>query len=174
MNMARALLCSLVVAAGALQLKEVAPLKGAMLARSWLGDAAEGDQKIGKREDGGIGALRYGDDLRRRENCQRGLKTYVDTALALAAADKSRGAGAPRKTATFAVLDGAGPNTLSMVKREDDGWTLLGLYCNPSERDLDVVADAEAETIGAIRDAAGVPLGFLGGVEETLVGSYGT
>ena len=72
------------------------------------------------------------------------------------------------------VLDGAGPNTLSMVKREDDGWTLLGLYCNPNERDLDVVADAEAETIGAIRDAAGVPLGFLGGVEETLVGSYGT
>mgnify|MGYP003317035809 CR=1 FL=1 len=44
MNMARALLCSLVVAAGALQLKEVAPLKGAMLARSWLGDAAEGDR----------------------------------------------------------------------------------------------------------------------------------
>ena len=28
-----------------------------------------------------------------------------------------------------------GPNTLAMVKRSPDGWTLNFLLCNPNERD---------------------------------------
>ena len=36
-----------------------------------------------------------------------------------------------------------GPNTLAMVKRSPDGWTLNFLLCNPNERDLDVIEAAE-------------------------------
>ena len=41
-----------------------------------------------------------------------------------------------------------GPNTLAMVKRSPDGWTLNFLLCNPNERDLDVIEAAERETLG--------------------------
>ena len=61
-----------------------------------------------------------------------------------------------------------GPNTLAMVKRSPDGWTLNFLLCNPNERDLDVIAAAERETLEAL--AAKAPtLTPLGSVAATLV-----
>ena len=61
-----------------------------------------------------------------------------------------------------------GPNTLAMVKRSPDGWTLNFLLCNPNERDLDVIEAAERETLEAL--AAKAPtLTPLGSVAATLV-----
>ena len=53
--MATARLALLLTAAfaSAFQLMEVAPIKAAMLAKSWQKDAAELDQKIGTQGDGG-------------------------------------------------------------------------------------------------------------------------
>ena len=61
-----------------------------------------------------------------------------------------------------------GPNTLAMVKRSPDGWTLNFLLCNPNERDLDVIEAAERETLAALAEK--VPsLTPLGSVAATLV-----
>ena len=151
-----------------LQFMEIMPLKGAMLGKTWQKNAMEVDQKIGGQKDGGIGVLRYGEDLGRRTQCSKALDMYVKSALALQAADKTRKG--PRTTSCYATLGGAGPNTLSMVKKEETCWTLNFLFCNPDERDLDVIAAAEAETINCIVDLAGeVPVRFLPSVEPTLV-----
>ena len=61
-----------------------------------------------------------------------------------------------------------GPNTLAMVKRSPDGWTLNFLLCNPNERDLDVIAEAERETLEALA-AKAHSLTPLGSVAATLV-----
>ena len=171
MATARLALLLTAASASAFQLMEVAPLKAAMLAKSWQKDAAELDQKIGTQGDGGIGALRFGGDLKRRTECSKAIVNYVSLALALQAADKGRSAASPRKTATYAALGGEGPNTLSMVKREPGAWTVLSIQCNPNERDLEVIAAAEAETLSALATEAGCPLCLLGDLEETLAGS---
>ena len=62
-----------------------------------------------------------------------------------------------------------GPNTLAMVKRSPDGWTLNFLLCNPNERDLDVIAAAERETLEALAEKAAGALTPLGSVAATLV-----
>ena len=61
-----------------------------------------------------------------------------------------------------------GPNTLAMVKRSPDGWTLNFLLCNPNERDLDVIEAAERETLEALAEKAPT-LTPLGSVAATLV-----
>ena len=55
-----------------------------------------------------------------------------------------------------------------MVKRSPDGWTLNFLLCNPNERDLDVIAAAERETLEALAEKAPT-LTPLGSVAATLV-----
>jgi hypothetical protein len=150
----------------ALNLVEMKPLAAAMLAKRWATDQAELDQKIGIRDDGVTGVLRFGDDLRRRTEVAKALDMWQKTSLALAgAAAKGGGSGA---TVCYAGMRDPGPNTLAMVKRSPDGWTLNFLLCNPNERDLDVIAAAERETLEAL--AAKAPaLTPLGSVAATLV-----
>ena len=80
------------------------------------------------------------------------------------------GRAGPRTTCCYAALGGVGPNTLSMVKKAQDEWTLNFLFSNPNERDRDAIAAAEAETLAALaREAGDAPLKLLGSVEKTLV-----
>mmetsp|Transcript_6009 Transcript_6009/g.18951 ORF Transcript_6009/g.18951 Transcript_6009/m.18951 type:complete len:183 (+) Transcript_6009:188-736(+) len=165
----RALLAALLPAAAALSLTEMSPIKAAMLARAWQTDQSELDQKVGRTDGGYIGVMRFGDDLERRTACASALDLWVKTSLALAAAEKGGRAG-PRTTCCYAALGGVGPNTLSMVKKAQDEWTLNFLFSNPNERDRDAIAAAEAETLAALaREAGDAPLKLLGSVEKTLV-----
>ena len=61
-----------------------------------------------------------------------------------------------------------GPNTLAMVKRSPDGWTLNFLLCNPNERDLDILRRPSASTLEALAEKAPT-LTPLGSVAATLV-----
>jgi len=75
----------------ALNLVEMKPLAAAMLAKRWATDQAELDQKVGIREDGVTGVLRFGDDLKRRTEVAKALDLWQKTSLALAAAAKGGG-----------------------------------------------------------------------------------
>ena len=75
----------------ALNLVEMKPLAAAMLAKRWATDQAELDQKVGIREDGVTGVLRFGDDLRRRTEVAKTYDIFQKTSLALAAAAKGGG-----------------------------------------------------------------------------------
>ena len=148
----------------ALNLVEMKPLAAAMLAKRWATDQAELDQKVGIREDGVTGVLRFGDDLKRRTEVAKTYDIFQKTSLALAAAAKG-GGGA---TVCYAGMRDPGPNTLAMVKRSPGGWTLNFLLCNPNERDLDVIEAAERETLAALAEKA-PSLTPLGSVAATLV-----
>ena len=137
----------------ALNLVEMKPLAAAMLAKRWATDQAELDQKVGIRDDGVTGVLRFGDDLRRRTEVAKAWTCGRRPAWCSRAAQKGGGrrdglryAGQP----SHVVEGSTGPNTLAMVKRSPDGWTLNFLLCNPNERDLDVIAAAERETLGVL------------------------
>ena len=75
----------------ALNLVEMKPLAAAMLAKRWATDQAELDQKVGIRDDGVTGVLRFGDDLKRRTEVAKALDLWQKTSLALAAAAKEEG-----------------------------------------------------------------------------------
>mgnify|MGYP001376151204 CR=1 FL=1 len=75
----------------ALNLVEMKPLAAAMLAKRWATDQAELDQKVGIRDDGVTGVLRFGDDLRRRTEVAKTYDIFQKTSLALAAAAKGGG-----------------------------------------------------------------------------------
>ena len=152
-------------ASRALNLVEMKPLAAAMLAKRWATDQAELDQKVGIRDDGVTGVLRFGDDLRRRTEVAKALDMWQKTSLALAAAAKGGDSGA---TVCYSGMRDPGPNTLAMVKRSPDGWTLNFLLCNPNERDLDVIEAAERETLEALAEQAPT-LTPLGSVAATLV-----
>ena len=158
------LLMQLMAPCLALNLVEMKPLAAAMLAKRWATDQAELDQKVGIRDDGVTGVLRFGDDLRRRTEVAKTYDIFQKTSLALAAAAKG-GGGA---TVCYAGMRDPGPNTLAMVKRSPDGWTLNFLLCNPNERDLDVIEQAERETLEALAEKA-PSLTPLGSVAATLV-----
>ena len=149
----------------ALNLVEMKPLAAAMLAKRWATDQAELDMKVGIRDDGVTGVLRFGDDLRRRTEVAKALDMCQKTSLTLAAAAKGGGGGA---TVCYAGMRDTPPNTLAMVKRSPGGWTLNFLLCNPNERDLDVIAAAERETLEALAEKA-PSLTPLGSVAATLV-----
>ena len=149
----------------ALNLVEMKPLAAAMLAKRWATDQAELDQKVGIRDDGVTGVLRFGDDLRRRTEVAKTYDIFQKTSLALAGAQKGGGGGA---TVCYAGMRDPGPNTLAMVKRSPDAWTLNFLLCNPNERDLDVIEAAERETLEALAEQAPT-LTPLGSVAATLV-----
>ena len=173
----------------ALNLVEMKPLAAAMLAKRWATDQAELDQKVGIRDDGVTGVLRFGDDLRRRTEVAKTYDIFQKTSLALAAAAKGGGGATvcyaghdpseikvtrrggesytPRHRVRTGMRD-PGPNTLAMVKRSPDGWTLNFLLCNPNERDLDVIEAAERETLEALAEKAPT-LTPLGSVAATLV-----
>ena len=89
----------------ALNLVEMKPLAAAMLAKRWATDQAELDQKVGIRDDGVTGVLRFGDDLRRRTEVAKALDMWQKTSLALAAAAKGGGSGA---TVCYAGHDPSG------------------------------------------------------------------
>jgi len=89
----------------ALNLVEMKPLAAAMLAKRWATDQAELDQKVGLRDDGVTGVLRFGDDLRRRTEVAKALDMWQKTSLALAGAQKGGGSGA---TVCYAGRDPSG------------------------------------------------------------------
>ena len=74
---------------------ELAPLKAAMLAKSWRAKLAEVDQKVGILPDldgtatGEVGVLRFGPELARRAATGAQLEWLFDAGMGLAGADKS-------------------------------------------------------------------------------------
>ena len=86
-----ALLLAGLDASCALNLVEMKPLAAAMLAKRWATDQAELDMKVGIRDDGVTGVLRFGDDLKRRTEVAKALDLWQKTSLALAAAAKGGG-----------------------------------------------------------------------------------
>ena len=92
-------------ASRALNLVEMKPLAAAMLAKRWATDQAELDQKVGVRDDGVTGVLRFGDDLKRRTEVAKALDMWQKTSLALAGAQKGGGSGA---TVCYAGHDPSG------------------------------------------------------------------
>ena len=86
--MTRLALLAVLDASCALNLVEMKPLAAAMLAKRWATDQAELDQKVGIRDDGVTGVLRFGDDLKRRTEVAKALDLWQKTSLALAAAAK--------------------------------------------------------------------------------------
>ena len=90
----------------ALNLVEMKPLAAAMLAKRWATDQAELDMKVGIRDDGVTGVLRFGDDLKRRTEVAKTYDIFQKTSLALAAAAKG-GGGA---TVCYAGHDPSGNN----------------------------------------------------------------
>ena len=87
----RLALLAVLHASCALNLVEMKPLAAAMLAKRWATDQAELDQKVGVRDDGVTGVLRFGDDLKRRTEVAKALDLWQKTSLALAAAAKGGG-----------------------------------------------------------------------------------
>ena len=87
----RLALLAVLDASCALNLVEMKPLAAAMLAKRWATDQAELDQKVGIRDDGVTGVLRFGDDLRRRTEVAKTYDIFQKTSLALAAAAKGGG-----------------------------------------------------------------------------------
>ena len=74
---------------------ELAPLKAAMLAKTWRSKLAEVDQKVGILPDldgtatGTVGVLRFGPELARRAATGAQLEWLFDAGMGLAGADKS-------------------------------------------------------------------------------------
>ncbi|KAJ1451333.1 hypothetical protein M885DRAFT_620868 [Pelagophyceae sp. CCMP2097] len=152
---------------------EVAPIKGAMLVKSWQGLLQEVDQKVGVLPDitdrhGQVGVLRFGDELKRRTHCKRLLERFYAGAFELALADRTKDPRAARLNAkcfqssesgglgvcVFASLaEGGGASTLSMVQK-GAAWSLIELAVHPEERNLATVQEAEVATLEALRSAA--------------------
>ena len=102
-------------ASRALNLVEMKPLAAAMLAKRWATDQAELDKKVGIRDDGVTGVLRFGDDLRRRTEVAKALDMWQKTSLALAgAASKGGGSGA---TVCYAGHDPSGNHRVTSWRR---------------------------------------------------------
>ena len=156
---------------------ELAPLKAAMLAKSWRAKLAEVDQKVGILPDldgtatGEVGVLRFGPELARRAATGAQLEWLFDAGMGLAGADKSaeplkaRAALAPlvcagasrgaraRVYSSLSVSGGA-PAALSVVEAAADAWSVLALAVQPEERNLEIVAAAEAATLNGVAAAA--------------------
>ena len=138
---------------------ELAPLKAAMLAKSWRAKLAEVDQKVGILPDldgtatGEVGVLRFGPELARRAATGAQLEWLFDAGMGLAGADKSA---EPLKARVYSSLSvsGGAPAALSVVEAAADAWSVLALAVQPEERNLEIVAAAEAATLSGVAAAA--------------------
>ena len=175
---------------------ELAPLKGAMLMKTWQAKLTEVDQKVGivpDLETGGtaVGVLRFGDELERRTLCKKQFQMFHDASFGLALADKAdypaarremvkqlKVAGESRGANTLCYsslpLAGGGSSTLSLVECLEAEWSLLALAVNPEERQIPVIVEAELATLTSLRelaDESGAALRVHSSVERTLAGS---
>jgi hypothetical protein len=167
----------------------MAPLKAAMLMKTWQGLLQEVDQKVGVVPDLGntsVGVQRFGPELERRTLCKRQFERFYESAFALSVADKSEQA--TDKRAQIASLELAGasrgprccvyaslasPATMSLVERQSNEWNVLALTVNPTERRLVGIIAAERATLtelGDLAQSAGATLRVLDTVVETLAG----
>ena len=146
---------------------QIAPLKAAMLTKSWIGLLAEVDQKVGVvPELGGtsVGVKRFGPELERRTLCKRQFERFFTATQGLALADKSdypaakrelvetlNFAGKPRgpNCNTYALL--SNPAVMMCVEQLPEEWNVLFLCVNPTERNLERIAAAERDTLTELR-----------------------
>ena len=183
------LLLLLASAASAMRLTEIAPLKAAMLVRSWQGLLAEVDQKVGVVPELGsssVGIRRFGPELERRTLCKKQYQLFYEATFGLATADKSDSPAAKRglvpalniggakrgeRSAVYASL--AAPATLSIVERRDSEWSVLALTVNPTERDLETIVGVECtalQELRALAEASDASLRIFADAEATLAG----
>lgn len=168
---------------------EMAPLKAAMLVKTWQGQLQEVDQKVGVVPELGktsVGVKRFGPELERRTRCKRQFEQFYEAAFGLAIADKSEDPAARRallpslyiageqygpKSAVYASL--SSPAAIALVDRDDE-WSVLALAVNPTERDMATIVTAErtalSQLCGLAADA-GCSLRVFADVESTLAGS---
>lgn len=175
--------------AAALSFTEMAPLKAAMLVKSWQAQLQEVDQKVGVVPELGstsIGVKRFGPELERRTRCKRQFERFYESTFGLATADKSDDPSAKRSLlpsleiagakrgpgcAVFASL--ASPASMSLVECGECDWSVLALTVNPTERDMDTIVSAERATLAQLLKLAtesDCSLRVLADVELTLAG----
>lgn len=175
---------------------DLAPLKAAMLVKMW--QAKMTDTQMSVAPDGKTGqklkVVRTfdGDELERRARCRTQMQFFYSAAIELADADKAsdpavqrsqievlRTGGSPRgeNAAVFASvpLSEGGASTLALVETLEREWSVLALCVSPDERDLPVIVEAEAATLGALSErcsSVGATLRVHREAEATLAGSW--
>ena len=174
------------------KLVELTPLKGMQLMQRW--QLTDPRNLVTTMPDGkklkAVRALQ-GDELLRRTACKQQFDLFGAATSGLAEADKSadpeaerqliaalRVAGAARgeRTQVFASLplEGGAPSTLALVEQGERDWSVLSLCVSPGEQRLDVIVEAEAATLQALRargEAAGLRLRVLAAAEASLAAS---
>ena len=172
------------------RLVDLTPLKGMLLMQRWQA-STDARNLVTTIPDGNkLKAVRalQGDELLRRAACKQQFEVFGAATSGLIEADKSaypqaqrqlvaalRIAGASRgeRTQVFASLplEGGAPSTLALVELGERDWSVLSLCVSPGERRLEVIAEAEAATLQALRargEAAGLRLRMLATAEASL------
>ena len=127
----RLALLAVLDASCALNLVEMKPLAAAMLAKRWATDQAELDMKVGIRDDGVTGVLRFGDDLKRRTEVAKALDMWQKRSLALAGAQKGGGGGA---TVCYAGHDPSGNQGRSWIVYSPSSAQACGIRARTRSR----------------------------------------
>ena len=160
------------------KLVELTPLKGMLLMQRW--QLTDPRNLVTTMPDGNkLKAVRalQGDELLRRNACKQQFDLFGAATSGLAEADKSADPEAERqRTQVFASLplEGGAPSTLALVEQGERDWSVLSLCVSPGERRLEVIIEAEAATLQALRargEAAGLRLRVLAAAEASLAAS---
>ena len=159
------------------KLVELTPLKGMQLMQRW--QLTEPRNQVTTMPDGkklkAVRALE-GDELLRRKACKQQFDLFGAATRGLAEADKSADPEAQKRTQVFASLplEGDAPSALALVEQGEREWSVLSLCVSPGERRLELIVEAEAATLQALRDrgeAAGLRLRMLAAAEASLAAS---
>ena len=169
---------ALLLGAPSRKLVELTPLKGMLLMQRW--QLTDPRNLVTTMPDGNkLKAVRalQGDELLRRNACKQQFDLFGAATSGLAEADKSADPEAEQqRTQVFASLplEGGAPSTLALVEQGERDWSVLSLCVSPGERRLEVIVEAEAATLQALRargEAAGLRLRVLAAAEASLAAS---
>lgn len=172
-----------------MRVTEIAPLKAAMLVKTWQGLLAEVDQKVGVVPELGstsAGVMRFGPELERRTLCAKQYQLFYEATYGLATADRSDYPAAKRELVPALNIGGAkrgehaavyaslaAPATMSIVERRAREWSVLALTVNPTERNMETIVGVERTALRELRtlaEASDASLRVFADVEATLAG----
>ena len=162
------MLVVLTLASLGVKFAQIAPLKAAMLTKTWIGLLAEVDQKVGvvpELGDTSVGVKRFGPELERRTLCKRQFERFYESTYGIAIADKSDSPAEKRELVTQLHLAGgkrgphakvyaslSSPAVMSLVEQvpEEAEWNVLFLVVNPTERNMDLIVAAERAALAEL------------------------
>mmetsp|Transcript_37287 Transcript_37287/g.42591 ORF Transcript_37287/g.42591 Transcript_37287/m.42591 type:complete len:266 (+) Transcript_37287:143-940(+) len=152
---------------------EIAPLRAAMLSKTWQGLMLDVEEKVGVVPELGstsVTTRRSGPELPRRQLCKAQFAMFYDNTFALALADKhssSTMALNKRKAITSLVVDGklvgpmcktyaslTQPASMALVAETETEWSILSVIVNPTERNMESIIAAECAILEALQENA--------------------